>query len=217
MKRQFKLFFIILITAVAASALTLFITGNTTIFGQGSAALTNSKFEKFNKAYEQIKSDYYQKTDDSKLVDGAIKGMISSLDDPYSSYMDPQEGKSFEETISASFEGIGAQVEEKDGSILIVSPIKGSPAEKAGVKPNDQILKVNGKSVKGLNVNEAVALIRGKKGTNVKLVLHRAGVGDLNLSIKRDTIPVETVYSEMKKETSAKSKSHPSPNRRQKS
>ncbi|MGG1758958.1 S41 family peptidase [Bacillus velezensis] len=199
MKRQFKLFFIILITAVAASALTLFITGNTTIFGQGSAALTNSKFEKFNKAYEQIKSDYYQKTDDSKLVDGAIKGMISSLDDPYSSYMDPQEGKSFEETISASFEGIGAQVEEKDGSILIVSPIKGSPAEKAGVKPNDQILKVNGKSVKGLNVNEAVALIRGKKGTNVKLVLHRAGVGDLNLSIKRDTIPVETVYSEMKK------------------
>lgn len=87
MKRQFKLFFIILITAVAASALTLFITGNTTIFGQGSAALTNSKFEKFNKAYEQIKSDYYQKTDDSKLVDGAIKGMISSLDDPYSSYM----------------------------------------------------------------------------------------------------------------------------------
>ncbi|MGY8615112.1 carboxy-terminal processing protease CtpA [Bacillus velezensis] len=199
MKRQFKLFFIILITAVAASALTLFITGSTTIFGQGSAALTNSKFEKFNKAYEQIKSDYYQKTDDSKLVDGAIKGMISSLDDPYSSYMDPQEGKSFEETISASFEGIGAQVEEKDGSILIVSPIKGSPAEKAGVKPNDQILKVNGKSVKGLNVNEAVALIRGKKGTNVKLVLHRAGVGDLNLSIKRDTIPVETVYSEMKK------------------
>lgn len=161
--------------------------------------MTNSKFEKFNKAYEQIKSDYYQKTDDSKLVDGAIKGMISSLDDPYSSYMDPQEGKSFEETISASFEGIGAQVEEKDGSILIVSPIKGSPAEKAGVKPNDQILKVNGKSVKGLNVNEAVALIRGKKGTNVKLVLHRAGVGDLNLSIKRDTIPVETVYSEMKK------------------
>ncbi|WP_045511259.1 S41 family peptidase [Bacillus amyloliquefaciens] len=199
MKRQFKLFFIILITAVAASALTLFITGNTTILGQGSAALSNSKFEKFNKAYEQIKSDYYQKTDDSKLVDGAIKGMISSLDDPYSSYMDPQEGKSFGETISASFEGIGAQVEEKDGNILIVSPIKGSPAEKAGIKPNDQILKVDGKSVKGLNVSEAVALIRGKKGTNVKLVLHRAGVGDLNLSIKRDTIPVETVYSEMKK------------------
>ncbi|MCY7541207.1 PDZ domain-containing protein, partial [Bacillus pumilus] len=153
---------------------------------------------KLNKAYEQIKSDYYKKTDDDKLVDGAIKGMIESLDDPYSTYMNQEEGKSFEESISSSFEGIGAQVEEKDGEILIVSPIKGSPAEKAGVKPKDQIVEVNGKSVKGMNVNEAVALIRGKKGSKVKLVLNRAGVGEIDLSIKRDTIPVETVYSEMK-------------------
>lgn len=187
-----------LITAVVASALTLFITGNSSILGQKSASTGDSKFDKLNKAYEQIKSDYYQKTDDDKLVDGAIKGMIQSLDDPYSTYMDQEQAKSFDETISASFEGIGAQVEEKDGEILIVSPIKGSPAEKAGIKPRDQIIKVNGKSVKGMNVNEAVALIRGKKGTKVKLELNRAGVGNIDLSIKRDTIPVETVYSEMK-------------------
>ncbi|MCS4324040.1 carboxy-terminal processing protease CtpA [Bacillus subtilis] len=193
MKRQLKLFFIVLITAVVASALTLFITGNSSILGQKSASTGDSKFDKLNKAYEQIKSDYYQKTDDDKLVDGAIKGMIQSLDDPYSTYMDQEQAKSFDETISASFEGIGAQVE-----ILIVSPIKGSPAEKAGIKPRDQIIKVNGKSVKGMNVNEAVALIRGKKGTKVKLELNRAGVGNIDLSIKRDTIPVETVYSEMK-------------------
>lgn len=198
MKRQLKLFFIVLITAVVASALTLFITGNSSILGQKSASTGDSKFDKLNKAYEQIKSDYYQKTDDDKLVDGAIKGMIQSLDDPYSTYMDQEQAKSFDETISASFEGIGAQVEEKDGEILIVSPIKGSPAEKAGIKPRDQIIKVNGKSVKGMNVNEAVALIRGKKGTKVKLELNRAGVGNIDLSIKRDTIPVETVYSEMK-------------------
>lgn len=153
MKRQLKLFFIVLITAVVASALTLFITGNSSILGQKSTSTGDSKFDKLNKAYEQIKSDYYQKTDDDKLVDGAI---------------------------------------------LIVSPIKGSPAEKAGIKPRDQIIKVNGKSVKGMNVNEAVALIRGKKGTKVKLELNRAGVGNIDLSIKRDTIPVETVYSEMK-------------------
>ncbi|MCL6425412.1 carboxy-terminal processing protease CtpA [Bacillus subtilis] len=198
MKRQLKLFFIVLITAVVASALTLFITGNSSILGQKSTSTGDSKFDKLNKAYEQIKSDYYQKTDDDKLVDGAIKGMIQSLDDPYSTYMDQEQAKSFDETISASFEGIGAQVEEKDGEILIVSPIKGSPAEKAGIKPRDQIIKVNGKSVKGMNVNEAVALIRGKKGTKVKLELNRAGVGNIDLSIKRDTIPVETVYSEMK-------------------
>lgn len=198
MKRQLKLFFVVLITAVVASALTLFITGNSSILGEKSAGTGDSKFDKLNKAYEQIKSDYYKKTDDDKLVDGAIKGMIESLDDPYSTYMNQEEGKSFEESISSSFEGIGAQVEEKDGEILIVSPIKGSPAEKAGVKPKDQIVKVNGKSVKGMNVNEAVALIRGKKGSKVKLVLNRAGVGEIDLSIKRDTIPVETVYSEMK-------------------
>lgn len=198
MKRQLKLFFIVLITAVVASALTLFITGNSSVLGQKSTSTGDSKFDKLNKAYEQIKSDYYQKTDDDKLVDGAIKGMIQSLDDPYSTYMDQEQAKSFDETISASFEGIGAQVEEKDGEILIVSPIKGSPAEKAGIKPRDQIIKVNGKSVKGMNVNEAVALIRGKKGTKVKLELNRAGVGNIDLSIKRDTIPVETVYSEMK-------------------
>lgn len=198
MKRQLKLFFIVLITAVVASALTLFITGNSSVLGQKSTSTGDSKFDKLNKAYEQIKSDYYQKTDDDKLVDGAIKGMIQSLDDPYSTYMDQEQAKSFDETISASFEGIGAQVEEKDGEILIVSPIKGSPAEKAGIKPRDQIIKVNGKSVKGMNVNEAVALIRGKKGTRVKLELNRAGVGNIDLSIKRDTIPVETVYSEMK-------------------
>lgn len=198
MKRQLKLFFVVLITAVVASALTLFITGNSSILGEKSASTGDSKFDKLNKAYEQIKSDYYKKTDDDKLVDGAIKGMIESLDDPYSTYMNQEEGKSFEESISSSFEGIGAQVEEKDGEILIVSPIKGSPAEKAGVKPKDQIVKVNGKSVKGMNVNEAVALIRGKKGSKVKLVLNRAGVGEIDLSIKRDTIPVETVYSEMK-------------------
>ncbi|MGV2549690.1 peptidase S41, partial [Bacillus licheniformis] len=76
MKRQLKLFFIVLITAVVASALTLFITGNSSILGQKSASTGDGKFDKLNKAYEQIKSDYYQKTDDDKLVDGAIKGMI---------------------------------------------------------------------------------------------------------------------------------------------
>jgi carboxyl-terminal processing protease len=101
-----------------------------------------------------------------QLVDGAIKGMISSLDDPYSSYMDPQEGKSFEETISLTFKiwSFGLTPAFSAGDPLIGDTIRMLPSF----------------SSKGLNVNEAVALIRGKKGTNVKLVLHRAGVGDLN-------------------------------------
>lgn len=196
LKQQLKLFLIVLVTAVAASALTLFIVGK----GNGGSAYSSADSEKFEKlmaAYDKIKSDYYKKADDEKLTDGAIKGMLAALGDPYSTYMDKKEAQSFEESITSSFEGIGAQVEEKNGQILIVAPIKGSPAEKAGLKPHDEIQKVDGKSVKGKTVNEAVAMIRGKKGTDVKLVLKREGVGEIDVTIKRDTIPVETVYSKM--------------------
>ncbi|MCY8024467.1 S41 family peptidase [Bacillus sonorensis] len=196
MKQQVKLFLIVLVTAVAASALTLFIVGK----GNGGSAYSTAdsgKFEKLMAAYDKIKSDYYKQADDEKLTDGAIKGMLEALGDPYSTYMDKKEAASFEESITSSFEGIGAQVEEKNGQILIVAPIKGSPAEKAGLKPHDEIQKVDGKSVKGKTVNEATAMIRGEKGTSVKLVLNREGVGQINVTIKRDTIPIETVYSKM--------------------
>ena len=101
--------------------------------------------------------------------------MIKSLDDPYSTYMDKKEASSFHESISSSFEGIGAEIQEQDGKIMVVSPIKGSPAEKAGVKPNDIILSVDGKSIEGLSSSEAVLKIRGEKGTKVELSISRAG------------------------------------------
>ncbi|MDA1475034.1 S41 family peptidase [Bacillus changyiensis] len=196
MKQQLKLLLIVLVTAIATSGITLYISGKGNIMSINSSS-DDEKFEKLMATYDKIKSDYYQKADDEKLTDGAIKGMLEALDDPYSTYMDKKEAKRFEESITSSFEGIGAQVEEKNGQILIAAPIKGSPAEKAGLKPHDEIQKVNGKSVKGKTINETVTMIRGKKGTNVKLVLHRAGVGQIDVTIKRDTIPIETVYSKM--------------------
>lgn len=158
----------------------------------------HSEFEKLYSTYDTIKDNYYEEIDQDKLVDGAINGMIKALDDPYSAYMDKKEASSFHESISSSFEGIGAEIQEQDGKIMVVSPIKGSPAEKAGVKPNDIILSVDGKSVEGLSSSEAVLKIRGEKGTKVNLSISRAGEPEpMELTIKRDTIPIETVYAEM--------------------
>ncbi|MEY9867806.1 S41 family peptidase [Peribacillus sp. RS7] len=188
------IFLVIFLTAgITTIALTF---GNEKV--ESIAPDKHSEFEKLYSTYDTIKDNYYEEIDQDKLVDGAINGMIKSLDDPYSAYMDKKEASSFHESISSSFEGIGAEIQEQDGKIMVVSPIKGSPAEKAGVKPNDIILSVDGKSVEGLSSSEAVLKIRGEKGTKVNLSISRAGESEpIELTIKRDTIPIETVYAEM--------------------
>ena len=92
------------------------------------------EFDKLYEAFDTLKSGYYKNIDQKKVINGAINGMVESLDDPYSDYMSNEEAKSFHGSISSSFEGIGAEIQEKDSHIVIVSPIKGSPAEKAGLK-----------------------------------------------------------------------------------
>lgn len=156
------------------------------------------EFSKLYEAYDTLNGGYYQKVNQKKLINGAINGMVESLGDPYSDYMSNDEAKNFHNSISSSFEGIGAEIQEKDGHIMIVSPIKGSPAEKAGLKPNDLILAVNGKSLQGMTSTQAVTLIRGKKGTKVELTVQKPGSDTpVNIPIIRDTIPIETVYGEM--------------------
>lgn len=159
-----------------------------------------TEFNKLYKAYDTIANGYYQKVDQKKLINGAINGMVQSLGDPYSVYMSSDESKNFHDSISSSFEGIGAEVQQKDHHIVIVSPIKGSPAEKAGLKPNDIVLSVDGKSLQGMSTTKAVALIRGKKGTKVVLTIQRPGTENpVKVPIVRDQIPIKTVYGEMLK------------------
>lgn len=170
-----------------------------------SVGTDRSEFEKLYSAYDMLKKNYFEEVDEEKLVDGAINGMVESLDDPYSDYMNTSEAESFHEGLSSSFEGIGAEIQEQDGYILIVSPIKDSPAEKAGIRPNDKVLSVDGKSIQGMSATEAVLLIRGKKGTTVKLTIQRPGMKEtMDVSIVRDTIPIETVYGEMLEDGIAK-------------
>lgn len=155
-------------------------------------------FKKLYAAYDNLMKMYYEDLDSEKLLNGAINGMLDSLDDPYSDYMDKQEAKNFHDSINSSFEGIGAEVQELEGYIIIVSPIKGSPAEKAGLLPNDKVLAADGKSLQGMSATEAVSHIRGKKGTKVNLTIQRPGMKNtMGVEITRDTIPMETVYGEM--------------------
>jgi carboxyl-terminal processing protease len=163
------------------------------------------EFEKLYETFDTLKSEYFKDVKDSKLINGAINGMVESLDDPYSDYMNEEEASSFHQSISSSFQGIGAEIQEQDGHIMIVSPLRGSPAEKSGLKPNDLIMSVDGKSLQGLSSTEAVALIRGEKGSKVELSIKRPGIEDLmNVSIVRDDIPIETVRGEMLEDGIAK-------------
>jgi carboxyl-terminal processing protease len=158
------------------------------------------ELKKVEQAYELIKNRYVEKVDDDKLIQGAIQGMISTLNDPYSVYMDEETSEQFTESLDSSFEGIGAEVSMINGKVTIVAPIKNSPAEKAGLKPNDQILRVNGESLEGLDLYEAVLKIRGKKGTTVQLDVLRPGVKEvIKVKVVRDEIPIETVYDSVKK------------------
>lgn len=195
------LFFLVFLTAG--------ITTFALAFGEDKPAVQvireREEFAKLYDAYDTLKNDYFQEVDQEKLINGAIDGMLESLDDPYSEYMSQEDAKNFHQSLSSSFEGIGAEIQERDGFIFIVTPLKGSPAEKAGLQPEDKIMSVDGKSLQGMSTTEAVALIRGEKGTDVKLsILRQGGEKPVDVTITRDTIPIETVYGEMLEDGIAK-------------
>jgi carboxyl-terminal processing protease len=180
----------VVVTALVSSGLTMMYVSNQE---------RNEGWTKLKSVYQMIEKEYVEPVDRTKLLDGAVDGMMKALDDPYSVYMGQEESKGFEESISASFVGIGAEIEERDGKIVIVAPIKGSPAEKAGLKPNDRIVQVGETSLVGMKSADAVKLLRGEKGTKAELKVERPGEAEeLSFTVIRDTIPLETVYAEMK-------------------
>lgn len=164
---------------------------------EGNVDLKNvppQDIQKLESVFSFISSNYFQNVSQDKLTNGAIKGMVDSLNDPFSAYMDPKTANQFTQSLSSSFQGIGAEVQMVNGKVTIVSPIKGSPADKAGLKPHDQILEVNGKSLDGLSLYEAVSKIKGKKGTIVHLLVKRQGTNNpLEFNITRGDVPLKTV------------------------
>ncbi|WP_248498736.1 S41 family peptidase [Staphylococcus haemolyticus] len=150
------------------------------------------EIKKIEYAYKTLNNDYYKKQNASKLSEAAIDGMVKELKDPYSDYMTKDETKSFNEDVSGDFVGIGAEMQKKDKQIMITSPMKDSPAEKAGIQPKDVVTKVDGKSVVGKPLEQVVKLVRGKEGTMVKLTIKR-GSQEKEIKIKRGKIHVKSV------------------------
>ncbi|HLR88763.1 MAG TPA: S41 family peptidase [Atopostipes sp.] len=149
-----------------------------------------------NKMLTILETSYFEELDTEALIEGALDGMARATEDPYTEYLNEQETTSFEEDVSGSFQGIGAEVMKDGEFVRIVSPIANSPAEAAGLQPNDLIVEVDGESVAELTINEAVALIRGPEGSEVELLIQR-GDNQFTISVTRATIPVETVFYEV--------------------
>lgn len=133
-----------------------------------------------------------EKLDTTKMFYGAIKGLVSSGDDPYTFFLTPEENEQSKDSLGGKFEGIGAQLGTKDGRIVVIAPIKNSPAIRAGIRAGDVIDKVDDVSTKGKNITEVVSKIRGPAGTDVKLDMERNGK-PLTFTIRRAQIQVDSV------------------------
>ena len=163
----------------------------------GGKAL-DARFEKFWNVLEVVQRQYVDQIDMQKLVEGATAGLVKATGDAYSSYMEPREWKDLLIRASGNYAGIGIYIGAKDRYITVIAPIKGTPAEKAGVKPGDTIVKVDGKDIIDMPSDKVADLIRGKEGTKVKITLMRQGTSaPIDLEITRAAINVPAADWEM--------------------
>lgn len=156
-------------------------------------------FSFFWTVWNKVTTEYVGTVDTQKMLEGAIKGMVDAVGDPYTVFMNADEAKSYAEGLSGQFSGIGAQLDQKDGQIIVVAPLAGTPAEKADLKPQDIILKIDDTSTDKMSIDEAIGKIRGPEGTKVKLSIMREGWSEpKDFTIERAKITVKSVKWEMK-------------------
>lgn len=149
--------------------------------------------KEFTDAFASIKTDYVEKVDDKTILKNAIKGMMSGLD-PHSSYLDEKSFKHLKEGTTGEFGGLGIEVGMEDGLIKVISPIDDTPAQRAGIQPGDLIFRIDDKSVKEMELDEAVKLMRGKPGTEIKLsIIRETSDKPLTITLKRAVIKVKSV------------------------
>ena len=171
-----------------------------TIVIEGISGLEETKPEDVNfsifwEAWKKLKDKYIEKNlNNQDLVYGAISGLVDSLKDPNTNFFPPSEAKKFQEDIQGSFGGVGIEIDIRKGQLLIVAPLKNTPAERAGLRAGDKILKVDGTSTAGFNLDEAVKLIRGEVGTKVTLTIMRDSWSEpKDIAITREIIQIPTL------------------------
>ena len=161
----------------------------------GTETLPYEDLRTFTEIFGRIKKDYVEPVSDKKLLEDAVKGMLSGLD-PHSAYLDPEEYQELKEGTSGQFGGLGIEVTMENGFIKVVSPIDDTPAQKAGIKAGDLIIKLDDKPVKGMTLAEAVKHMRGAAGSKILLFVVREGAdAPLKITITRDIIKVKSVKS----------------------
>ncbi|MFO0764452.1 MAG: S41 family peptidase [Patescibacteria group bacterium] len=153
-------------------------------------------FKQFWDVWSKLKEKYYKNdVSDKQMFYGALQGLASSMGDPYTMYFDPKEANDFQNALSGTFSGIGAEIGLRDDHITIIAPLPETPAERAGLKAGDIVVDINGTSTVGMGVEQAVSLIRGEKGTKVKLKIYRQSnkKDPFDVELTRETIQVKSV------------------------
>jgi len=159
---------------------------------------SNLNYAEVERVYDELRSKYDGNLDVNKLMDGLKAGLVSASGDPYTEYLSPDKAKEFSGQLNGTFEGIGAYLgKNEQGNVIVISPVEGFPAEKAGLKPRDVIVEIDGKDATAYSVDQAVDKIRGPKGTNVKLRVVRNEKEDISFDIKREEINIPSVESKI--------------------
>lgn len=157
-------------------------------------------FKVFVDTLDQVERNYVEEVDRRELIEAAIRGMIDKLD-PYSNYISPDEADQFRDKIESQFGGIGIQITVEDGQLKVLSPLVGTPAYEAGLHAGDEIIEIEGKSTKGISIDEAVRRLKGEVGTKVTMKVRTAYVGKVReVTVERKIIRVNTVLGERRKE-----------------
>jgi len=156
------------------------------------------KLDLFSDVLNTLKKEYVDEVDQSEVIDSAINGMLQSLD-PYSAYMSPESFRNMNDDTKGEFGGLGIEITMEAGLVKIITPIEGTPADKAGVQAGDFIVKIDNKQVKGMTLLDAVKLMRGKVGTKIEITVRRVDIEDeLKFEITRDIIKIREVTAEIK-------------------